>query len=892
MPEATEPPSGRGIPHPQRQLVAARRRGRRDDESSALGHLLHGAQPRHPRRQRMVVRELRRVRCGTPKMDPDHESVVERAPEPPVVGDLECLPRPDDGRSRIVAEELDGAAEHDPDRVAWRQDGRRVRFASLRLVRVAHRRKEARLPSRERRRRPGGTQDARELRVRRAGVVDEPEGGESIRLLGERARADPEGGAEARELRVAIGIVGRLSHRFAIQGEGLPRPRRRPRGGGPGRRAVPLLHLSPFLGGCEDEELGHGPGAARTLVRQAKPAGDRRREPDGQRPARLDPRGVVPPGDGEATGVQQGDAVRGAPAVVSGDRQDPREPIGAVRDQRHAGDRLGLAEVDLDPRRSRLADGARPAGGEAAVDHGLRVPSSWTCGKGPPAARQGPQGRRRREAPDHDAMIEEPVLRGCLQRLDPAHEPLDLTPEEVGGARRGVDRSRVRRVAVVERLCHDDLLSSVEGETGCQPVLEGVDVAQVPLAEERQELRVALDLPAVVRPCPRREQGEAGHEIGPDGRQVQEGDERPQDARPPRRQLNGAGEDEGQHRHQRQEIAGHPDELTVPDHPERDEDDREQQCFTGQRGIAAEPPHAGHDTRAEHEERAAQDGRRRPGERAREVRGQGAVRLDPEEDRDLVQEEDLRRLGGGEVARQPRAGAQRGPVVGQVVEPERRAAHEERPDAEPGGPAKREPRIGQEQRHHGWHQDVDDLQVHVEPEARGEPDRDGETPACRLGHARSPDEPDGDAEQDDLAGEELVNVVGASEDVVGGDVGRHHRGEEHRQEPCRMAEQDRSGPVDGQDQADGRQGRDEGERPPRDAKEEERHRGAVRLGDARVVLAPEEHGELAPQDAGPHQPRHRLVGVELGHGELDREEEEEQGEERPEAPVARGGSGH
>ena len=74
----------------------------------------------------------------------------------------------------------------------------------------------------------------------------------------------------------------------------------------------------------------------------------------------------------------------------------------------------------------------------------------------------------------------------------------------------------------------------------------------------------------------------------------------------------------------------------------------------------------------------------------------------------------------------------------------------------------------------------------------------------------------------------------------------------------------------------------------RDAQEKEAHRGAVRLGHPRVVLSPEDEGEVAAQDVDAHEPRHRLVGIQPRGRQVARGDEGEHTERRPERD---GGSG-
>ena len=89
------------------------------------------------------------------------------------------------------------------------------------------------------------------------------------------------------------------------------------------------------------------------------------------------------------------------------------------------------------------------------------------------------------------------------------------------------------------------------------------------------------------------------------------------------------------------------------------------------------------------------------------------------------------RFAPGEAALEPRPRHDGRPVVREVVEPERQAPEEERPDPEPRRPPGREARVDQEQRERRGHERVHDLEVEVEAEPGAEAHRDRD-PAARA----------------------------------------------------------------------------------------------------------------------------------------------------------------
>jgi hypothetical protein len=266
----------------------------------------------------------------------------------------------------------------------------------------------------------------------------------------------------------------------------------------------------------------------------------------------------------------------------------------------------------------------------------------------------------------------------------------------------------------------------------------------------------------------------------------------------------------------------------------------------------------------------------------------GLVRAgsDPEDDRKQIDGQDPRGLEPREAPLEARAGRHRRPVVAEVVDPEGQAPEEERADAEPRRSPERQARLHQEQGQQGGDERVHDLEVEVETQPPGEAHGDRDPAPGRLGEG--PGEPEPGAEEHDLADEQMLDVVRPGQGVVRRDVRRHHGGEENAQEAGPAAEEDESGAVHGQSERERAERRNQVEDPARDAEEEEEGGGDVRLRDPGVVLHPEEDGELAPEHVGAHEAGDRLVGVEPGEGQVERQEEPEQPEKRPEPPVARG----
>jgi hypothetical protein len=167
------------------------------------------------------------------------------------------------------------------------------------------------------------------------------------------------------------------------------------------------------------------------------------------------------------------------------------------------------------------------------------------------------------------------------------------------------------------------------------------------------------------------------------------------------------------------------------------------------------------------------------------------------------------------------------------------------------------------------------------------PDRD--PAARRLGERLG--EPEHGAEQHDLPDQEVLDVVRPGQRVIRRDVGRHHGGEENAQQTRHAAEEEGPGAVHGNAESQGAEGRHQVEHATRDAEEKEERRGDVRLGDAGMVLHPEEGGERPVQDVDADEAGDRLIGVEPGEGEVERQEEPEDSDEREEPEVTRGSGG-
>ena len=440
-------------------------------------------------------------------------------------------------------------------------------------------------------------------------------------------------------------------------------------------------------------------------------------------------------------------------------------------------------------------------------------------------------------------------------------------------------------MTIVERLGHDDLPAGLEGEAGGQPVVEGIRLPQVVRAERREEPCVGLALLPVPDPGLRPERRDVGSQVHPDGEEVR-GD--PHDGpgpRPAPRQLGRASEDEREQGDQGQEVARDADVPAVPDHAEGHGEPRQEEGLAGGRGIPPEASQARHDPGQEEQDGAAHDHRDRPRERARQMGGLIHAGSDPEDDRQEIDGQDPRGLESRQTPLEARAGHHRRPVVGEVVDPERQAPEDERADAEPRRSPERQAGVHQEQGQQGGDERVHDLEIEVEAEPPGETHRDRDPASGRLGER--PGEPEGGAEEHDLADEEMLDVVRPGERVVRRDVCRHHGGEEKAQEPGPAAEEDAAGAVDGQTERERAERRNQIEGPARDPEEEEERSRGVRLRDARVVLHPEEDGELPPEHVGAHEAGDRLIGIEPGVGQVERQEEPEQREERPEPPVAR-----
>src|SRR5262249_47640323 len=94
--------------------------------------------------------------------------------------------------------------------------------------------------------------------------------------------------------------------------------------------------------------------------------------------------------------------------------------------------------------------------------------------------------------------------------------------------------------------------------------------------------------------------------------------------------------------------------------------------------------------------------------------------------------------------------------------------------------------------------------------------------------------------------------------------------------------------VDEEDEAEGGKGGNERERHAGEPEEVEGHGCAVRFRHPGVILGPEEDGELALEDVPAHEPGHRLVGVQVRGQEVEDEDEDQEGGECPEPPVAPG----
>lgn len=224
--------------------------------------------------------------------------------------------------------------------------------------------------------------------------------------------------------------------------------------------------------------------------------------------------------------------------------------------------------------------------------------------------------------------------------------------------------------------------------------------------------------------------------------------------------------------------------------------------------------------------------------------------------------------------------------MGEVDDPEGEAPEEEGSQGQPGAPAHGEGRVRHPEDQEGREQGRDDLEVEVKAEPAGQPEEEEGAVAGR-GRQGQEGRPRGQQE-DDLAEDQVLDVVGAGQDVVGDHVGGRQGGEEQGEEARPVAEQEGGEAVGDQEHAQGDDRRHRVEGQPRDPEEEEGDRRQVGVRHPPIGLAPEEDGELPLEDVDAHEPGDGLVRVEPRRGELEGYDQDGQAQERPEAGVGRG----
>ena len=386
------------------------------------------------------------------------------------------------------------------------------------------------------------------------------------------------------------------------------------------------------------------------------------------------------------------------------------------------------------------------------------------------------------------------------RRRQPGAEGLDPRLDHVCGPRRPVDRQRVGRIAVVERLGHDDVPVGLEGEPRGQPVVEGVGLPQVLRAERLEEPRIGLPLLPIPHPGLGPQRRDVGSQIHPDGEEVRR---HPHDRRRPASSATSAGPRErGRARAGGSGAGGSAGRGRTRRTRPRRGSRRSRSGGAPRRRVAASRRR-----RPRPATTRARRSRTAPPTTSGIVQASGPGRWagwsmpdrTPRTTGKQIDGQDPRGLEPREVPLEARAGRHRRPVVGEVVDPEGQAPEEERADAEPRRSPERQARLHQEQGQQGGDERVHDLEVEVEAQPPGETHGDRDPAPCRLGER--PGEPERGAEEHDLADEEMLDVVRPGQRVVRRDVRRHHGGEENAQETGPAAEEDAAGAVDGQTRA-------------------------------------------------------------------------------------------